>query len=150
MTKASVPDVESGTANGLRRPVCQSHCHVSDELKGADTATDQALRHLIRPEVNALAAQQDGTSRHVRIARLAAAAERAPGTMERLLAVIRLALALCVDVLRSSEDPADAPPLALGFHHLTINELGKRRDTLGHPAQHRATPLMLTVVFHTF
>jgi hypothetical protein len=50
--------------------------------------------------------------------------------MERLLAVIRLGLALCVDVLRSSEDPADAPPLVLGFHRLTTKELGKRRDRL--------------------
>ena len=67
-------------------------------------------------------------SRHMRIARLTAAAERAPGTIERLLAVTRLGLALSVDVLRASDDPADAPPLVLGFHHLATTNLGKHRS----------------------
>ena len=51
-------------------------------------------------------------------------AERAPGSVERLLAVARLGLALAADLLRPSDDPADAPPLVLGFHHLATRDLG--------------------------
>ncbi len=45
---------------------------------------------------------------------------------ERLLAATRLGLALSVDLLRASDDPADAPPMVLGFHHLATRDLGAR------------------------
>ena len=40
----------------------------------------------------------------------------------------RLGIALCVDLLRASDDPADAPPLVLGFHHLATRDLGAQAD----------------------
>ena len=64
--------------------------------------------------------------RHARYARLVAAAERAPETLERLLAVTRLGISLAVDLLRLSDDPADTPPLlTLGYHRISNRQLGK-------------------------
>ena len=56
---------------------------------------------------------------------LLAAAERAPETLERLLAVARLGLTLCTDLLRASPDPADAPGPVLGLHYLSSRHLGE-------------------------
>ncbi len=51
--------------------------------------------------------------------------QRAPSSLERLLAVTRLSVTLLADLMRRSDDTQDIPLLLLGHHYLSHRVLGE-------------------------